>query len=105
MSSTHLEHIRQAAAENGRQDLEPSSSEPEALAVLLQRIAALLNKFVELPSVEFGTLISLWIANTYTYLVVRLVRVSAIEKRNPPVWEVSVIGIDWSFSRSACSYS
>ena len=64
MSSTHLEQIRQAVAENGRQNMETSVPEPEELAVLLQRIADLLNKYVELASPEFGTLISLWIANT-----------------------------------------
>jgi len=67
MSSTQLEQIRQVVAENGRQNMETSAFEPEELAVLLQQIADILNKYVELPMKQFAVLIALWIANTYVY--------------------------------------
>ena len=67
METTTLEDVRKIVAENGYKDLDPKPSEFEELAVLLQRIAAILNKYVELPKAEYGTLISLWIANTYVY--------------------------------------
>lgn len=67
MESPTLEDVRKIVAENGYKDLNPKPSKVEELAVLLQRIAAIVNTYVELPRAEYGTLISLWIANTYVY--------------------------------------
>lgn len=62
-----MEGFREAV--KGPQDMEPSVSEPETLAVLVQQIADIFNKFIELPMKQFAVLIALWIAITYTYLL------------------------------------
>jgi hypothetical protein len=62
-----MDDVRRAAEKNGYKAAAIEPSEPEELAGLLIQITNILNKYVQLPSAEFGTLISLWIANTYVY--------------------------------------
>jgi hypothetical protein len=69
MKRPTMDDVREAAESNEYQTVATEQPEAEALAVLLQQMASIFNKYVELPSPEYATLISLWVGNTYAYLL------------------------------------